>query len=106
MQTEDLIAANDFCTYHKIEYSFINSLNEYGLITITSIHENRYIPLNELNKLEQFVRLHADLDINLEGLEAISHLLENIEGMQNQITALKNKLRMFEPEGAQLRDNS
>ncbi|MBA4138994.1 MAG: chaperone modulator CbpM [Segetibacter sp.] len=96
MQTEDLIAANDFCTHHKIEYSFINSLNEYGLITITTVHENRYIPLSELGRLEQFVRLHTDLDINLEGLEAISNLLQKIEGMQNQITALKNKLRMLE----------
>ncbi len=98
MQTEDLIAASDFCTYHKIEYSFINSLNEYGLITITTLHENRYIPLSELSRLEQFVRLHTDLDINLEGLEAISNLLQKIEGMQNELTALKNKLRMFEIE--------
>jgi hypothetical protein len=98
MQTEDLIAANDFCTCHKIEYSFINLLNEHGLITVTTVHENRYIPSSELSKLEQFVRLHTDLDINLEGLEAISHLLQRIEGMQNQITILKNKLRMFEAE--------
>jgi hypothetical protein len=98
MQTEDLIAANDFCTCHKIEYSFINLLNEHGLITVTTVRENRYIPSSELSKLEQFVRLHTDLDINLEGLEAISHLLQRIEGMQNQITILKNKLRMFEAE--------
>ncbi len=96
MQTEDLIAANDFCTHHKIEYSFINSLNEYGLITITTIHKERYIPASELQKLEQFVRLHTNLDINFEGIEAISHLLQRVEGMQNQITALKNRLRMFE----------
>ena len=98
MQTEDLIAANDFCTHHKIEYSFINSLSENGLITITTVHENRYIPSSELHKLEQFVRLHTDLNINLEGLEVISYLLQRIENMQNQITALKNKLRMFELE--------
>lgn len=93
---DDLIAATDFCTHHKIEYSFISSLNEHGLITITTVQENRYIPLSELHKLEQFVRLHTDLDINLEGLEAISHLLQKIEGMQNQIIGLKNRLRMFE----------
>ncbi len=98
MQTEDLIAANDFCTYHKIEYSFINLLNEHGLITVTTVRENRYIPASELSKLEQLVRLHTDLDINLEGLEAINHLLQKIVGMQNQITMLKNKLRMFEAE--------
>jgi chaperone modulatory protein CbpM len=98
MQTEDLIAANDFCTYYKIEYAFIDALNENGLITITTIHEDSYISASELHRLEQFVRLHTDLDINLEGIEAISHLLQKIEEMQNQITALKNKLRMFEVE--------
>lgn len=98
MQTQDLIAANDFCNYYKIEYSFINALNENGLITIKTMQEDRYIPASELNRLEQFVRLHTDLDINLEGIEAINHLLHRIEGMQNQIMALKNRLRMFEAE--------
>jgi hypothetical protein len=40
--------------------------------------------------------LHTELNINLEGLEAISHLLQKILGMQNEMTALKNKLRMIE----------
>ncbi len=54
----------------------------------------------EANKIHasalQFVRLHTELNINLEGLEAISHLLQKILGMQNEMTALKNKLRMIE----------
>jgi len=42
--------------------------------------------------LKTFVRLHYDLDINLEGLETINHLLEKIEEMQMEILKLRNKV--------------
>jgi chaperone modulatory protein CbpM len=96
MQTGDLIAANELCIYHNIEYSFISSLSEQGLIEITTIEETRYIPTDQLHKLEQYIRLHTDLDINLPGIEAVSHLLERIESMQRRITSLQNKLRLYD----------
>ena len=34
METGHLIAANDFCSSHQIEISFISSLKEFGLIEI------------------------------------------------------------------------
>ncbi len=90
MEREDLIPAEDFCLYHNIEYSFITSLEDSGLITVTSVEQSTYIPSDELQKLEKFVRLHYDLDINVEGIETISHLLEKIEEMQREILQLKN----------------
>lgn len=92
METEDLIPVNDFCIYHNIEYSFINSLENSGLISVTSVRQTSYIRLDEMQKLEKFVRLHYDLDINLEGLETINHLLEKIEEMQMEILKLRNKV--------------
>jgi hypothetical protein len=44
-----------------------------------------------MQKLEKFVRLHYDLDINLEGIETINYLLEKIEKMQREILELRNK---------------
>jgi hypothetical protein len=44
-----------------------------------------------MQKLEKFVRLHYDLDINLEGIETINYLLEKIEKMQKEILELRNK---------------
>ncbi|HEY8660743.1 MAG TPA: chaperone modulator CbpM [Hanamia sp.] len=92
MEPDDLIPVNDFCIYHNIEYSFINSLENSGLISITSVRQTSYIPLDEMQKLEKFVRLHYDLDINMEGLETINHLLEKIEEMQMEILKLRNKV--------------
>lgn len=90
MERDDLIPAEDFCIYHNIEYSFITSLEDSGLITVTSVEKSSYIPAEELQKLEKFVRLHYDLDINIEGIETISHLLEKIEQMQKEILQLRN----------------
>jgi hypothetical protein len=92
MDKDELIPAKDFCIYHNVEYSFINSLEDSGLISITSFEQSAYIPADEIQKLEKLVRLHYDLDINLEGIEAIYHLLEKIEQMQKEILHLKNRI--------------
>lgn len=96
---QDMIVAAEFCTHHNVEYSFISTLNEYGLIEVTTVEETRFIPCDELPKLERLVRLHDELDINLEGLQAISYLLQKIENMQQEIMHLKNRLRLYEMNG-------
>ena len=90
MEREDMIPAKDFCLYHNIEYSFIASLEDSGLITVTSVEESAFIPAEELDKLEKFVRLHYELEINIEGIETIYHLLQKIEQMQREILQLRN----------------
>jgi hypothetical protein len=92
MEQEELIRAEDFCIHHNIEYSFISSLENSGLISVTSIQSSTYIPIDEMHKLEKFVHLHYDLDINVEGIETINYLLERIEEMQKEIVKLKNKI--------------
>jgi hypothetical protein len=96
MQNEDKIPASDFCIHHNIELSFIDSLKDYGLIETVIIEEKIFLPLSELARLEKIVRLHFELDINLEGVETITHLLERIEGMQEHITRLTNRLKAYE----------
>ena len=98
MQTENLIPASEFCVYHNVEFSFISSLHEYGLVTIEQKEETAFIPVNELPELEKYVRLHYELEINLEGIEAISHLLQRMQSIQHEMLALKNKLRLYESE--------
>ena len=93
---QDLIAAEEFCQHYNIEYSFINSLQQHGLIEVTTIRETGYLPSAQLPVLEKLIRLHNDLEINLEGIEAINYLLQRIEDMQHEIITLKNKLRAYE----------
>ncbi|WP_423148924.1 chaperone modulator CbpM [Rubrolithibacter danxiaensis] len=96
METNDLIAAEEFCTFHKVEFSFIRSLYEAELIEITTIKEITYIPNDQLQQLEKFVRMHYDLDINVQGIEAIAHLLGRISDLQGELTSVKNRLRLYE----------
>ncbi|MDQ6842914.1 MAG: chaperone modulator CbpM [Bacteroidota bacterium] len=92
MEQEELIPAEDFCIHHNIEYSFISSLHDSGLIQVMSVESSYFIPVDEMHKLEKFVRLHYDLDINIEGIETINYLLEKMEEMQREIMSLKNKM--------------
>ena len=98
MQPEDMIVLDEFCTSHQLEISFVRVLEEHGLIEITVVNETRYIAPNELSKLEQIVRLHRELNINPEGIDAVNNLLQHIESMQNEITALRNRLNFYEEE--------
>jgi cytochrome c peroxidase len=66
------------------------------LIEITIIKEAEYIHESQLNELEKIVRLYYEMDINLEGIETVIHLLQRINDMQNEITLLKNRLRLYE----------
>ena len=97
MQTEYLIAIDEFCTIHNIEISFITSLQQTGLIEITTIKESSFIDPVQLQQLEKIIRLYFEMDINLEGIEAIYHLLQKITSQQEEIIALKNRLRLYEP---------
>lgn len=97
MQTENLIAIRDFCIHHNIEISFISSLQQNGLIEITTIEETDFIDAGQLQQLEKFTHFYYELDINLEGIETISHLLQRIETMHDEMVALKNKILLYEP---------
>ena len=96
MDRKNLIPANEFCLNRNIEISFISSLQKIGLIEITTIEERSYIHLNQLPELEKIIRFYTDLGINLEGIETIINLLHRIKKMQDEITALKNKVRFYE----------
>jgi len=96
MQTEYLIAIDEFCVKHDIEVSFINSLQETGLIEITTIDEAEFIHVEQIRQLEKFIRFHYEMDINIEGIETISHLLERVNELQQEIVALKNKVGLYE----------
>ena len=96
MQTEDIIVLDEFCSNHQVEISFVRSLEEYGLIETIIVNETVYVRGNELSKLEQIIRLHQELNINPEGIDAINILLKRIENMQNEITELKNKLEFYQ----------
>jgi chaperone modulatory protein CbpM len=96
MRTKNLIAVNEFCVSHDIDVSFITSLHDAGLIEIISIKEQVFIEREQLSQLEKIIHLYFELDINLEGIETIAHLLRKIESLLNEINMLRNHLQLYE----------
>jgi len=96
MKTDHLISLNEFCTSNDIEISFLSSLHEAGLLEITTIEEAGFFDSEQLQQLERYLRFYYELNINLEGIDAIKHLLQRVNSMHDEITALKNRLRLYE----------
>jgi hypothetical protein len=96
MQTDYLVAIDEFCVKHNIEVTFISSLQETGLIEITMIENKGFIQIEQIQELEKFIRFYYELDINIEGIETISHLLHRVTELQEEIIALRNKVGLYE----------
>jgi len=98
MESKQHIPVNTFCSHYNIEFSFIDSLHEMGLIKVMKVKKTRCLYEEEIQTIEKMIRLHYDLEINLEGIEAISHLLKRVDGLQEELTSLKNRLSLYEDQ--------
>ena len=96
MENTEMIMLDEFCASHQVEVSFIHSLEETGLIETVAVNQALYIASDDLPKLEQIARLHQDLNINPEGIDAVNHLLRHIEEMKQEIVQLRNRIRFYE----------
>lgn len=96
MESSQLILVEEFCTHYNIEFSFIHSLTEFGLVEIITIEEKQYVPKERINDLEKMIRLHYELNINMEGIDVISHLLQRMNEMNDELATIKNRLRFYE----------
>ncbi len=96
MNREDLIPAEEICIRYKVERQFVSSLFESGIIEVVRIEETEYIPNENLGEFEKMIRLSRDLEINIEGLEAIHHLLQRIQKLREDNQRLRNRLGLYE----------
>lgn len=98
MQKSDLISASEFCLHYRVEMSFIGSLEEYGLLETIKENEEIFISAEQVCELEKIIRLHYDLNVNMEGIDVILHLLKNLEAAQEEAVRLKNQLSFYSAE--------
>ena len=95
MQDEQFIPVEEFCTHLNIEMTFIRSLYDQGLIELTTVEEKILLPFSQLVEVEQMIRLHYDLNVNIEGIDVIRHMVKRLEEAQDQISRLRNRLRFY-----------
>lgn len=80
---------------YEVEESFIESLHEVGLIRLIDQDEERFIEYDDLSDLEQFIRWYYEMDINVEGIDALRHMLERVRSLQSEITQLRHELQFY-----------
>lgn len=75
---------------YNIEITFLDALEDSGLIHPEIENNIKYIIYDELPALERFANFHYDMDVNLPGLEIIHRLLNKIENLQQENRQLLN----------------
>lgn len=96
MNKENLIPIEQLCTHYHVEHSFFISLNEYGIIHLDTIDDISFIDQEKINDIEKILRLVDELNINIESVDIVFHLLNKIEALQEELNSIKNKLSQFE----------
>lgn len=90
------IIFSEYCEKCHIDPEFILLLDESGLVDLEVIGDESYLPVAQLKDVEQYTRMYYDLSINMEGIDAIRHLLKRIESLQEEVLDLKERLRLYE----------
>lgn len=91
-----LIAITEYCKYSTVEAEFINLLKGEGLIEVQIVSGEESIAVEQMPLLEQYARWYYEMEINLEGIDVIRHMLERVKKLQNEIDELETKLRLYE----------
>ena len=94
MQNE-LIIVSEYCNKCHIEPTFIDRLQEGGLIDIQTENGERFLLFSQLPDVERYSRMYYDLSINMEGIDAIHHLLEKMEDMRREMSSLRKQLLLY-----------
>lgn len=96
MEKKSYISLKTFCERHGVQESFVYSMYEFELVRMDHGESEALLPMDELPLLEKMVRLHHELDINPEGIQAIHHLLQQVEDLQKEVVSLRRKLDRLE----------
>jgi len=90
---EQLITVTEYCSIHKIDTTFIDILEESGLVKLVSVRRQRYIPHEALDAIERLINWHYELEVNPQGLEVADRLYRKIIALQAEIDQLRAALK-------------
>ena len=79
-------------------HSLTDILEDWDLIDTQMSDGRRCLSFSQLPDVERYSRMYYDLDINMEGIDVIHHLLQRMDGMQREIDRLRGRLRFFGEE--------
>ena len=75
--------------------SLIESLHEVGLIHVVVNEQERFIEYDDLSDLEQFIRWYYEMNINVEGIDALRNMIERVKSLQSEVDKLRSELQFY-----------
>jgi len=96
MKDTHLIPIADLCTHYRLELTFFEELNNYGLLEILRVEKTYCIHENRIADVEKMIRLHRELHLNFEGIDTVFNMLEKMEHLKTELVTVKNRLRLYE----------
>ncbi len=96
MSRREFIEIAQLCRQYQLEMQFFSTLEDYELIHVVRVEDAPCIYLDELRRIEKMVRLHKELEINMEGIQAVFNLLEKVEALQDELARVRSRLSLYE----------
>ncbi len=97
MENKKYIEITKLCEYYQIPEGFFVELQETGLLEPPVFDEKqKAIDEDYLSELEKIMRLHFDLEINMQGIETVLNLLNRIQELERELEMLRNQLRIYQ----------
>ncbi len=90
------ITIKDYCDHYHLRTDFLQALVEAGLVDFEGSDNRGLMSDEQFDVVECCRRLHYDLDINIEGVVSITHLLQRQRKLQQEIELLRSRLRLYE----------
>ncbi|WP_276391259.1 chaperone modulator CbpM [Eudoraea chungangensis] len=98
MKQEKLISIRQLCDHYQIEMSFFEALQEEGLLRMTYASNNYFLEQDAMHRAEKIIRIHKELNINVEGIDVVFNLLQKVDNLQQEMLQMQNKLNLYEGE--------
>lgn len=96
MSRSEFIEIAQLCREYQLEMQFFSTLEDYELIRVVRVKESPCVYMDELRRIEKMVRLHKELEINIEGIQAVINLLEKVESLQDELARVRSRLSLYE----------
>ena len=96
MAEQNLILIETLCVHYNIERVFMDELHEMGLIDIHFLEQKSYLRTEKINDLEKILRIHHELNVNMEGIDVVFNLLQKQMALREELKTLKNRLCRYE----------
>ena len=96
MERQDLILIRTLCIHYKVEISFFKELDNIGLIEIEILDNDEFIHEERIGDVEKMIRIHRELDVNIEGIDVVFNLLQKEIQLREEVQELRNRLRFYE----------